>query len=166
MRQDGHLGVMPRTGAGLAAGVAGTLAIQQTMKAGARWLPATQAPLRGDAGRYAVRQVEKRLPGPVQERVPERARELGALSAHLAYGASAGAFYALLRPRGGNVLRDGVVLGLAVWAAGYLGWLPRAGLLPPVSQHTAPQLLGELGHHAMYGIATAAAFTGVARLLD
>ncbi|HEX9107684.1 MAG TPA: hypothetical protein VF832_10660 [Longimicrobiales bacterium] len=160
-----HLSILPRAAAGLAAGVAGTLAIQQSMKAGARWLPDTQAPIQGDAGEYAVALVERQLPGPVRERIPQRAREVGAMSAHIAYGATAGALYALLRPRGGNVVRDGVALGLAVWAAGYLGWLPRAGLMPPVSEHTAPQLLGELTHHAAYGLATAAAFTGVARLL-
>ncbi len=166
MKRDGHMSALPRAGVGAAAGIAGTLAVQRAMKAGARWLPSTTPPVRRDPGEFAVEQVTRRLPASVRERIPERARTLGAAAAHLVYGATAGAGYALLRPRGGKAVGEGVALGLAVWAAGYLGWLPCSGLTPPLGEHTAPQLAGEIGQMAIFGMATAAAFTAVERLLE
>jgi hypothetical protein len=160
------LDAWPRAGVGAAAGVAGTVLVQRTIKAGGRWLPATRAPIRRDPGAYAVERMEQRLPDGLRRRIPERARALGAEAAHFVYGSTAGATYALLRPRGGRPVRDGVLLGLGVWAAGYLGWLPRAGLLPPMREHTLPQLAGEIGQMALFGMATAATFTAVERLAE
>jgi hypothetical protein len=37
------------------------------------------------------------------------------------YGLTFGSLYALLRPKGGSPLVHGVILGIANWAAGYLG---------------------------------------------
>jgi hypothetical protein len=42
------------------------------------------------------------------------------------------------RPRGGSALLDGALLDIASWAAGYLGWLPALGLMPPVWRQDPP----------------------------
>jgi hypothetical protein len=64
----------------------------------------------------------------------------------------------LQRPTGGPPLADGVILGVATWATGYLGWLPAAGLMPPVWQQTAPQAIAPIAEHALYGITTVATY--------
>ncbi len=154
----------PRAGVGAAAGLAGTVAVQRAVQASGRWLPEMMPPVRQDPGTYAVELVESHLPPRMRERISERARTLGAEASHFLDCATAGAAYALLRPRGGKPVRDGILLGVGVWAAGYLGWLPRAGLTPPVREHTPAQVLGEVGQLAVYGMATAAAFTAVERV--
>jgi hypothetical protein len=75
---------------------------------------------------------------------------------HLGYGTTFGVLYGMLRPRGGNLLVDGLALGLVTWAAGFLGWLPATGLLPPPNRQRPAQLLGPILEHAVYGIATVA----------
>ena len=41
-----------------------------------------------------------------------------------------------------------------VWAAGYPGWLPTLGLMPPVWQQKAPQAIAPIAEHALYGMIT------------
>ena len=50
------------------------------------------------------------------------------------------------------------VLGVACWAAGYMGWLPALGLIPPVWQQEAPQAVAPVAEHVAYGMATVAAY--------
>ena len=75
----------------------------------------------------------------------------------LSYGASFGAGYAGT-PGTGSVLFDGTLLGLGVWAAGYLGWLPATGLMPPVWKQRARQVWAPGVEHVVYGLATVCAF--------
>ena len=49
--------------------------------------------------------------------------------------------YAALGSRRPSLLRDGLGVGLAVWAAGYLGWLPRTRLMPPVTEQPPEQVV-------------------------
>lgn len=73
------------------------------------------------------------------------------------YGSTGAALYTALRSDP-HVVLDGAALGAAVWAAGYLGWLPAFGLMPPVKEHTPAQIASSVGQHVLYGIATVAAF--------
>ena len=60
----------------------------------------------------------------------------------------------------------GLALGAACWAAGYLGWLPAAGLMPPLSKQTPSQIVGPLMEHLVYGMATVAVFDLLRECVD
>jgi uncharacterized membrane protein YagU involved in acid resistance len=49
----------------------------------------------------------------------------------------------------------GVAMGAIVWVVGFLGWMPAAGIMPPIHRQpvaaTAQNLLG----HAVYGAVSA-----------
>jgi hypothetical protein len=155
---SGHLGILSRVGLGASAGFAGTLVLQGLMTAGRRWWPETLPPLRQDPGEFMVEQAEARLPASVRARVPEvvEAGVAGAMA--IGYGLAFGAAYAALRPRGGSAWLDGAALGVACWAAGYAGWLPAAGLMPPLRRQTGTQALAPAAEHVAYGMATVAAY--------
>ena len=80
-------------------------------------------------------------------------RVAAAVGSHLLYGAAAGAFYGLIQ----DELRlppavAGPAYGVLLWAAGYLGWMPAAGVLPqPWRQHAGDALVPVLAHLA-YGL--------------
>lgn len=153
---------LTRLALGAAGGFAGTLAIQAAMAATRKWLPAASPPLRRDPGDFMVEKAEGALPDAVRRRIPDAA-EAGAKSAlALGYGLAFGALYAAVRPRGGNPLLDGVALGLVTWAAGYLGWLPAAGLTPPPWRQTPAQAAGPAAQHVVYGVAAVAAYDWLA----
>ena len=65
---------------------------------------------------------------------------------------------------------EGAALGLGVWAAGYLGWLPATDLMPPITEHTAKEhlanILDKLGLENRVQIATYAVQHGLAALVD
>jgi len=143
---------------GAAAGLAGTALIRGMMAGTKRWLPQTLPPVREDPGHFMVKQAERVLPSHVQDRIPERAEEIAAQALAFGYGLTFGSLYAATRPRGGNVWLEGTALGVATWAAGYLGWLPAAGLTPPVWKHEAKQVAPNILSHVVFGVATVAAF--------
>jgi hypothetical protein len=161
---NGNLDPGARLGLGLAAGLAGTKVIERSMQAGDKVAPEAAPPMRGDPAEFVLNKVEARLPERIREKVSEK-EGAAKTTLHLAYGALAGAAYGLLRPGGGNPFRDGLLLGSGVWAVGYLGWLPRAGLLAPPTEQRPQQLLRPLAEHLIYGIATAAAFRGATSLV-
>ncbi|HXG83257.1 MAG TPA: hypothetical protein VNI84_04430, partial [Pyrinomonadaceae bacterium] len=49
---------------------------------------------------------------------------------------------------------EGAALGAAIWAIGYLGWLPAVGLLPPITEQKPMQIFSPVWQHALYGIVT------------
>lgn len=77
-------------------------------------------------------------------------RNTVAVAAHFAYGVAGGAIYASFQPK-----RPGVTTGLAygalVWAAGYEGWLPAMGILPPAHRDKPGRALTMLAAHLLYG---------------
>jgi len=155
--------VLMRAAMGAAGGLAGTVAIQGLMGASQRWLPEALPPVREEPGQFMVEQAERALPPSIRRRVPDTAEQVAAKALGLGYGLTFGALYALARPRGGPTLRDGVVLGAACWAAGYLGWLPAMGLMPPVWRQRAPQAIGPAVEHLVYGVATVATYDWLRR---
>ena len=75
---------------------------------------------------------------------------------HFAYGAAAGALVAPLAGRTPWPVASGVGLGIALWATGYLGWVPAFGLMPPATEQPAARNAVMIAAHAVWG-ATAAA---------
>ncbi len=89
--------------------------------------------------------------------IETREREGLAVGGHLLYGAGAGALYGLAQDELElPAVAAGVAYGLALWAAGYLGWLPAAGVLPqPWRQHPGDALT-PVAAHLVYGLALGA----------
>ena len=115
------------------------MALQALMAANQKVAAGTIPPILEDPGQFMVEHAEAALPGRVRRAIPDWAETATARGLGLGYGLTFGALYAALRPRGGSVLAEGVALGLACWAAGYLGWLPAAGLMPPVDEQDPAQ---------------------------
>jgi hypothetical protein len=156
MRDSNHLLLQVVEGA--AAGLVGTFLLRGIMAASAKWTPGAVPPMRKDPGEFMVEQGKRALPQRAQQAVSGRPRKAAAQALALGYGMTFGALYAALRPRGGSTLRDGTILGLLCWAVGYLGWLPASGLMPPIWRHNAKQIASPPMSHAMYGMATVAAY--------
>src|SRR5690242_9890534 len=150
--------LLKRIALGAAGGFAGTFALQTLLSASQRWLPSAAPPLRQHPGEFMVAKAEAVLPEQVRDRIPEGAETVAAQALGVGYGLTFGALYAALRPRGGSPLLDGLMLGTAAWAAGYLGWLPALGLMRPVWKQKAPQALAPVAEHAVYGAVTVAAY--------
>ena len=109
-------------------------------------------------GQFMVESAKEFLPDQTLRYIPDWADSAAAQGLGLGYGLTFGALYAAARPEGGPPIAEGAALGLATWAAGYLGWLPASGLMPPVWKQRAPQIAGPIVTHAAYGAATVAAY--------
>lgn len=136
---------------GAISGLVGTAAMTAAMAA-ARAAGASGGPVppREVAGNLEERLgLRDELPGPVFE--------ASWLVQHIAYGAAAGIAYALIERRLG--LDDpwvaGPAYGLALWAFGYGGWAPAAGLYPRPGERPARRIATEITTHLIYGAATA-----------
>ena len=78
-------------------------------------------------------EILERLAGPTRRRRRTRPVDRWSMVLHVAYGAGAGAAFAVLAPgaRGRRAVL-GPVWGALVWLTSYEGWLPVAGILPAV----------------------------------
>ena len=132
--------------------------MQGARSASQRWLPETMPPIKQEPGAFMVEQAEESLPGQAGESVPAAAETAAAQSLAVGYGLTAGGLYGLFRPKGGNVLFDGAVLGLGVWAVGYLGWLPASGLMPSLNQQAPKERIAPALRHVVFGVATVATY--------
>jgi hypothetical protein len=160
MKEENHMehlankSIAQRVGAGAAAGLAGSVVVQGLMAASQKWAPESLPPIRQDPGEFMVKKAGELLPEKVGEKIPEQLETAAAKLLGLGYGATFGALYASSRPEVQKLLLDGGALGLATWAAGYLGWLPAAGLMPPISEQEPRQIAGPIVSHILFGIAT------------
>jgi len=143
---------------GAAAGLVGTLLLRGIMTASAKLAPSTLPPMRQDPGEFMVEQGKQVLSTQARGAMAGKPEKAAAMGLSLGYGMTFGALYGLFRPRGGSMLRDGALLGLSNWAIGYLGWLPATGLMPPVWRHEPKQIASATAGHALYGMATVAAY--------
>ncbi|WP_438025268.1 hypothetical protein [Sorangium sp. So ce233] len=142
---------------GVLGGTVGTALMLQGMKASQR-LPERlkPPPVREDPGEFMVARVEQ-LRG---EPLPRTLRDALAKGMHWGYGVTNGALFGLATSRihlrtVRAALLAGAAMGTAVWAIGYIGWLPAAKLTPPVwrqgARHVAVSVLG----HMAFGIVSA-----------
>jgi hypothetical protein len=82
-------------------------------------------------------------------------KTVGALS--WAYGIGWASALGVVAPRLGvhtwqRAALAGAGLGTFVWAAGYIGWLPMAGIVPPVHRVRPTRSLMSLLAHVTYGV--------------
>jgi uncharacterized membrane protein YagU involved in acid resistance len=88
----------------------------------------------------------------------EREEDRVTMVTHYGYGSAAGAVYALLRarvmPPGAGALA-GAAYGLAVWAVGYAGWLPLAGIRQSTVRDRPRRWLNPILSHLAFGISVA-----------
>lgn len=127
---------------GAIGGIVGTAAMTAAMRRLNRLLPADERyPL---PPREMTQQV---LPGPSSASTADRT-----IASHFGFGAVAGA---LLAGTSGVSRTRTSVLGPAVWAASYLGWIPAAGILRPATSHPWRRNALMLGVHVIWGLVTA-----------
>lgn len=84
---------------------------------------------------------------------PALARKAAGVLAHLGFGATMGALFALLRrPRGrARGALEGAVWGTAVWTASYAGWIPALDIMPPPQHDHAGRPATMIPAHWVYG---------------
>ena len=144
---------------GALAGLGATFLMQAMLQASGKLLPDAQPPIKQDPGEFMIDQLTGLLPEGTQ--VPPTVSSAAARSMHLGYGMTPGVLYGAIRSRGGSPIIDGTLLGVGIWAAGYLGWLPATGLMAPLSEQRPEQIALPVIEHAIFGIALAAAFEGL-----
>jgi hypothetical protein len=81
----------------------------------------------------------------------EDTADAAALLSHGVYGAVAGAVYALLEADPGKRRRWGAAYGALIWVAGYEGWVPALGVLPPAHRDRRTRAGVMLTAHLIYG---------------
>lgn len=97
-------------------------------------------------------------------RLTERQREALTSILHLCYGTSAGAAWmALDRRTLDSPLVHGALGGLAVWAAGYLGWLPAMRILRPEYRRPPGRAVENIVAHLVWGVCAAETAAAAAR---
>jgi hypothetical protein len=142
---------------GMVGGLLGTAALEKAIKLSEKLpeplhMPATK----GDPAEAIVKRAEELRGGPLPPRAHARAVEI----THWLYGAAgAGVLAAMARRlkmhRPGNAVLAGAVMGAAVWAAGYLGWMPATGFTRRVTEERASKTAMSLVGHVLYGIVSA-----------
>lgn len=142
--------------AGAVGGVVGTLFMMKASEHAGK-LPESMRPPapNEDPGEFMVRQGE-RVVGPLRQKVHTRA----AHSLHWLYGLTwplvlAGAADAVGLRSTGKLIAAGALVGAAVWAVGYVGWMPAAGLVPPVHRVPLARSASGLASHVAYGTVAA-----------
>ncbi|MEX2570039.1 MAG: DUF1440 domain-containing protein [Gemmatimonadota bacterium] len=143
---------------GAVAGIAGTAAMTVVMNPGS----AGKLPLRWRPDEFVPRQVVQWLEA-ISGRpysLDEAQEQYAAALAHVGYGAGMGAIYALLSPghRYAPPAAAGAAWGLLVWAIGYQGWMPAAGVRPPTTHQPPSKWPVPIGSHLVYGVVTALAY--------
>jgi len=146
---------------GAAAGAGATIAMSGVM------LVAQRA---GLLGRSPPRHIVERTLGwlGLRHETSRNERQLLTAVAHLGFGATQGALYAVIEQRLGrrsqrsSGLRPrkpsattGVPFGLLVWAASYVGWIPALGILPRPSRDRPGRPTSMVLAHVVYGAALA-----------
>jgi hypothetical protein len=89
--------------------------------------------------------------------LPRPVFEASWVGKHFAYGTGAGMVYAITRERLklADPLPAGPLFGVALWAFGYVGWLPATGLYPPPTAEPKRRVAALIAAHLIYGTATA-----------
>ena len=139
------------------AGLAGTAAMSGLMAAG------HAAGLLGTPPPEVITERVQEAAG-VRDDLPEPAFTASWVAAHAAFGAAAGAGYAVVRPLlPASALAAGLLWGGAVWAVSYLGLMPALGLYPPPGRDAPGRVGVMVAAHGVYGVTVASAERALAR---
>lgn len=132
---------------GALAGLAATLAMSLIMLAAGRL---------GLMGKQPPEAITERLLG-WTSRLPwhEAETNAAASAAHLVFGATAGAGFALARQIVPGLDRPGtgVLYALGIWATAYLGWVPALRILPRADRDRPGRPAAMIAAHVVYGAA-------------
>ncbi len=92
----------------------------------------------------------------VRDDLGETGLQAATVAGHFAYGAAAGALYAVAASKTRQPISTGVAAGLALWAAGYFGWVPALGLMAPAHRQPAERNTMMIAAHVVWGATTGA----------
>jgi hypothetical protein len=92
----------------------------------------------------------------VDDELDAPARSAVTIVSHFGYGAAAGGLYTTMFDARRDPLAKGVLFGLFVWIASYLGWLPAAGILSSATEHPARRNALMIAAHVVWGVALGA----------
>lgn len=153
---------------GLVGGLLGTAAMHKGMDVREK-LPESLRPpdQRIDPGEYIVERVEARRGRALSLGAHQRAAQgLGWV-----YGMSWSSLLSLVAPRIGmhklgRAVAAGAALGAGVWAVGYLGWLPRAGIVGSPRDENMSRHASAIVSHVVYGVLCALPIYAANRVLD
>ena len=130
---------------GALAGLAGTTAMSVVMLAARKT---------GRMGKLPPERVTEAGLRVLRVQASERSENALSTAAHLGYGATVGALFAAA----GSTVRlplpapvTGALYGLAVWAAGYAGWMPALGIMPPPHRDRPDRQTAMVLSHLVYG---------------
>ena len=123
-------------------------AVAGTVATGA--MSAVMLALRDRMGEQPPDAIVKSAAHAVGARPTESEADAMAVVAHVGFGASVGAAYALL-PRVGPPALRGVATAMVVYAASYQGWVPALGILPPASRDRPGRPAVMVTAHVVYG---------------
>jgi hypothetical protein len=133
------------------------------MPVGACGLPERMRPPmpKEDPGDFLVKQGEK-LVGPLSQNLHNRAVHGLPWVYGLSWPVGLAALSGVLRLDSvGKTIAAGALLGAIVWAVGYAGWMPLAGLMPPVHRvpiaRNAPGLISHVAYGAVAALPLAVA---------
>lgn len=146
-----RLAIPTATAVGAAAGLAASAPMTAVMLEGEDRLPPDQhEPLEP---RQITQELLRRVN--LDGAMNDQQLAVASLVAHFGYGAAMGVGYAWLGrrlplPRG----MRGAAYGLAVWAWGYVGWLPALKILPPPLQRPTGRNALLIASHLVWGITT------------
>lgn len=88
----------------------------------------------------------------VKDDLDEESKTGLTMLAHFGYGTGAGALYGAAAPHlPFTPAVNGIAYGLTVWAGSYMGWLPAARILPPVSEQPAGRTAVMIAAHVAWG---------------
>lgn len=152
---------------GAVGGAVGTAFMQAGMKLDPKLPEAAQAPkLRSDPGDFLVQQGERTA----GVKLPKDTHETVAHSLHWTYGVGWGALLGMTIPRAfarslPETMLAGAGMGAACWAAGYVGWLPAAGLAAPIHRQGATHAASSLATHLIFGVLSALPIYALSRML-
>lgn len=134
---------------GAIAGSVATVPMTISMLIGWRLLPGRERyPL---PPREITQDLAKRLG--IGDRLTDGQLTAATMLSHFGYGAFFGSTYALMEKR--VPLRSGakgVLAGLMLWVASYLGWLPALGILKPATRHPWRRNVLMILAHIVWGL--------------
>lgn len=94
----------------------------------------------------------------LDDNIPDAVSEVSWITNHFIYGTVAGVVYSLLQrqlKQEKAFIPAGIVLGLSLWAIGFGGWAPLAGLYPSPGKDQKRRQGAEIAAHIVYGGVTA-----------